>query len=107
MENPPKKFFRLAPGHEVRLRYAYFVTCREVVKNAAGEVDRAALHLRSGHPRRQCAGRPQGAGDHALGLGRATAVPAEVRLYNPAVRQAEPGRGELRAPTSIRSRWKC
>ena len=38
MENPPKKFFRLAPGREVRLRYAYFVTCREVVKDAAGEM---------------------------------------------------------------------
>ncbi len=38
MENPPKKFFRLSPGKEVRLRYAFFVTCREVVKNAAGEV---------------------------------------------------------------------
>ena len=38
MEDPPKKFFRLAPGREVRLRYAYFVTCREVVKNAAGEI---------------------------------------------------------------------
>src|SRR6185312_5078957 len=33
MENPPKKFFRLAPGAEVRLRYAYFVPCREVKKN--------------------------------------------------------------------------
>ena len=38
MENPPKKFFRLSPGSEVRLRYAYFITCREVVKNAAGDV---------------------------------------------------------------------
>ncbi len=38
MENPPKKFFRLSPGTEVRLRYAYFITCREVKKNAAGEV---------------------------------------------------------------------
>jgi glutaminyl-tRNA synthetase len=38
METPPKKFFRLSPGVEVRLRYAYFITCREVVKNAAGEV---------------------------------------------------------------------
>jgi len=33
MENPPKKFFRLAPGREVRLRYAYFVTCQEIVKD--------------------------------------------------------------------------
>ncbi len=38
MEDPPKKFFRLSPGREVRLRYAYFVSCREAVKNAAGEV---------------------------------------------------------------------
>lgn len=35
MENPPKKFFRLGPGREVRLRYAYFITCKEVVKNEA------------------------------------------------------------------------
>ena len=38
MEEPPKKFFRLAPGREVRLRNAYLVTCTEVVKNAAGEI---------------------------------------------------------------------
>ena len=38
MENPVKGFFRLSPGKEVRLRYAYFITCREVVKDAAGEV---------------------------------------------------------------------
>ena len=37
-ENPPKKYFRLAPGREVRLRYAYFLTCRSVVKNSAGDV---------------------------------------------------------------------
>ena len=38
MEDAPKKFFRLAPGREVRLRYAYFITCNEVVKDAAGNV---------------------------------------------------------------------
>ena len=38
MEEPPKKFFRLAPGREVRLRYAYYVTCTEVIKNDAGEI---------------------------------------------------------------------
>jgi glutaminyl-tRNA synthetase len=38
MEDPPKKFFRLAPHREVRLRYGYFITCTEVVKNDAGEV---------------------------------------------------------------------
>jgi len=38
METPPKKFFRLAPGREVRLRGAYFITCREAIKDAAGEI---------------------------------------------------------------------
>jgi glutaminyl-tRNA synthetase len=38
MEDPPKKYFRLGPGREVRLRYSYFITCREVVKNDRGEV---------------------------------------------------------------------
>jgi len=38
MEEPPKKFFRLAPGREVRLRYAYFITCTSVVKNTDGQV---------------------------------------------------------------------
>jgi glutaminyl-tRNA synthetase len=38
MEDPPKKFFRLSPGNEVRLRYAYFICCKEVVKNKKGEI---------------------------------------------------------------------
>jgi glutaminyl-tRNA synthetase len=38
MENPPKKFFRLAPGREVRLRYAYFITCNEVIKDEKGQI---------------------------------------------------------------------
>jgi glutaminyl-tRNA synthetase len=38
MENPPKKFFRLAPGREVRLRYAYFIKCTDVIKDSAGEI---------------------------------------------------------------------
>jgi glutaminyl-tRNA synthetase len=38
MENPPKKFFRLAPGQEVRLKHAYYITCQEVIKNEAGEI---------------------------------------------------------------------
>ncbi len=39
MEDPPKKFFRLGPGREVRLRFAYYITCKEVVKNDAGEIE--------------------------------------------------------------------
>ena len=38
MEDPPRKFFRLAPGREVRLRYAYYITCKEVIKDQNGEV---------------------------------------------------------------------
>ena len=38
MENPPKKFFRLSPGNEVRLRYGYFIKCEQVIKDAAGEI---------------------------------------------------------------------
>ena len=38
MENPPNKFFRMSPGREVRFRYAYFVTCQEVVKDASGKI---------------------------------------------------------------------
>ena len=55
-EDPPKKFFRLSPGREVRLRYAYFITCTDVVKDAARRGRRAALHLRS--RRRAAATRP-------------------------------------------------
>ena len=72
-EDPPKKFFRLAPGREVRLRNAYLITCREVVNDpATGAGRRAALHVRSRDARRRRAGRPQGEGDAALGLGRST-----------------------------------
>jgi glutaminyl-tRNA synthetase len=38
LEDPPKKFFRLAPGKEVRLRYAYLITCRKIIKNSSGEI---------------------------------------------------------------------
>jgi glutaminyl-tRNA synthetase len=83
MEAPPKKFFRLSPGAEVRLRYAYFVRCREAVKNAAGEV----VELR-------CTYDPATRGGNTPPDGRkvkatlhwvaaADAIAAEVRLYNP------------------------
>ena len=48
MEDPPKKFFRLSPGREVRLRYAYFVTCTRGGQGRGRRGRRAALHLRSG-----------------------------------------------------------
>jgi len=39
MEDAPRKFFRLSPGREVRLRFAYYITCKEVIKNEAGEIE--------------------------------------------------------------------
>jgi glutaminyl-tRNA synthetase len=81
MENPPRKFFRLSPGKEVRLRYAYFITCREVVKNAAGEV--AALRC-TYDPATKGGNAPDGRKVQATlhWVSAADAVPAEVRLYN-------------------------
>ena len=103
MENPPKKFFRLSPGTEVRLRYAYFITCREVDEERGRRGGRAALHLRSRDQGRQCARRPQGEGDACIGSRPRIRVPAEVRLYNPALHQArsEPGRLRQRAQSEF------
>jgi glutaminyl-tRNA synthetase len=81
MENPPKKFFRLSPGNEVRLRYAYFITCREVVKNAEGEV----IELRCTYdPATKGGNAPDGRKVKATmhWLSASHSVPAEIRLYN-------------------------
>jgi glutaminyl-tRNA synthetase len=90
MEQPPKKFFRLAPGREVRLRYGYFVTCREVVKNAAGEVVELVC---SYDPQTRGGDAPDGRRPKATlhWLSAKDAVPAEVRLYEHLFSRAEPG----------------
>jgi glutaminyl-tRNA synthetase len=91
MEDPPKKFYRLAPGREVRLRYAYFVTCREVIKDDKG----AVVELR-------CTYDPETRGGNNPPDGRkvkatlhwvsaAHAEPCEVRLYDPLFRVPVPG----------------
>jgi len=83
MEVPEKKFFRLFPGNEVRLRYAYFVTCRAVVKDATGEVVEICCTYdpatRGGETPPD--GRKVKATLHWVSA--ADAVPAEVRLLNP------------------------
>ena len=70
-EDPPKKFFRLSPGKEVRLRCAYFITCTEVVKDDSGEI----VELRCTYDPATRGGdapdRPAREGDAALGVGRA------------------------------------
>jgi glutaminyl-tRNA synthetase len=90
MEDPPKKFFRLAPGREVRLRYAYFVTCREVVKNADGEI----VELRCTYdPATRGGDAPDGrkpkATLHWISADHAT--PAKVRLYDHLFIRPDPG----------------
>jgi glutaminyl-tRNA synthetase len=96
MENPPKKFFRLSPGTEVRLRYAYFITCREVVKNAAGEV----IELRCTYdPATKGGNAPDGRKVKATmhWVSAADSVPAEVRLYNPLFTKPDPSAGDFAA----------
>ncbi|HKN41576.1 MAG TPA: hypothetical protein VJV87_01645 [Sphingomicrobium sp.] len=96
MENPPKKFYRLSPGREVRLRYAYFVTCREVVKNDAGE----AVELRCSYdPATRGGNAPDGRKVQATlhWVSAADAVPAEVRLYNQLFATPEPNAADFAA----------
>jgi glutaminyl-tRNA synthetase len=96
MENPPKKFFRLSPGAEVRLRYAYFVTCREVVKNAAGEV----TELRCVYdPATKGGNAPDGRKVKATlhWVSAQDSVPAEMRLYNPLFHRPDPNAGDFAA----------
>ncbi|MCB9769358.1 MAG: glutamine--tRNA ligase/YqeY domain fusion protein [Candidatus Omnitrophica bacterium] len=82
MEDPPKKFFRLAPGQEVRLRYAYFLTCNEVIKNeATGEVEELRCTI---DPASRGGNSPDGrkvkGTIHWVAAGQA--IEAEVRLYD-------------------------
>jgi len=93
MEDPPKKFFRLAPGREVRLRYAYFVTCREVVKDASGEI----VELRCTYdPETKGGNAPDGRKVKATihWVSAADSVKAEVRVYNPLFAKPDPKAGE-------------
>jgi len=80
MEEPPKKFFRMAPGREVRLRYGYFITCKDVVKNDKGEV----VELRCTYdPETRGGNAPDGRKVKATihWVSAQHAVPAEVRVY--------------------------
>jgi len=81
MENPPKKFFRLSPGNEVRLRYAYFIRCREAIKDAAGDI----VELRCTYdPATRGGNAPDGRKVKATmhWLPAQQSRPAEIRLYN-------------------------
>jgi glutaminyl-tRNA synthetase len=92
MEDPPKKFYRLSPGKEVRLRYAYLITCREVVKDASGEV----VELRCTYdPATRGGNAPDGRKVQATlhWVSARESVPAEIRQYNPLFLSPNPGAG--------------
>ena len=92
MEDPPKKFFRLAPGREVRLRYAYFITCREVVKNDAGEI----VELRCTYdPATRGGDAPDGRKVQGTihWVSAARALDCELRLYDRLFKVADPEAG--------------
>jgi glutaminyl-tRNA synthetase len=89
MEDPPRKFFRLGPGREVRLRYAYFITCNEVVKDDAGNV----VELRCTYdPATRGGDSPDGRKPKGTihWVSAAHARPAEVRLYDHLFTIADP-----------------
>jgi glutaminyl-tRNA synthetase len=81
MEDPPKKFYRLAPGREVRLRYAYFITCVDVVKDDAGDVTEIRCTY---DPETRGGDAPDGRKVKATlhWVSASQALQAEVRLYD-------------------------
>jgi glutaminyl-tRNA synthetase len=112
LEDPPKKFFRLAPGREVRLRYAYFITCREVVKNQAGEI----VELRCSYdPETRGGDAPDGRKVKGTlhWVSAEHSVPSEVRLYQTLIREEEPELGaedgfeDLLNPDSLETLGDC
>ena len=89
MEVPAKKFYRLSPGMEVRLRYAYFITCKEVIKDAKGEV----VELRCTYdPASRGGNSPDGRKVKATlhWVSEVDAVTAEVRIYNQLFTRPDP-----------------
>jgi glutaminyl-tRNA synthetase len=89
MEDPPKKFYRLSPGREVRLRFGYLITCQEVVKNDAGEV----VELRCTYdPATRSGSAPDGRKVQGTihWVSATHAVSCEVRLYDRLFTQPDP-----------------
>jgi glutaminyl-tRNA synthetase len=100
MDDPPKKFFRLAPGREVRLRNAYLVTCTGVIKNASGEI----VELRGTYdPATRGGDAPDGRKVKATlhWVSAAHAVDAEVRLYDRLFTTDDPEGDAAKAGTDL------
>ena len=89
MEDPPKKFFRLSPGREVRLRYAYFITCEEVIKDSEGNI--TELHCKY-DPETKGGNAPDGRKVKATlhWVSASNAIDAEIRKYDRLFHKPEP-----------------
>ena len=89
MEHPPAKFFRLAPGREVRLRYAYYITCSRVIKDNSGRVTELRCHY---DPDSRGGGTADGRKVKGTlhWVSARHALDAEIRLYNPLFSVADP-----------------
>jgi glutaminyl-tRNA synthetase len=91
MEVPAKKFFRLSPGTEVRLRYAYILKCERIVKSDSGEIVELRATIDADSLRGATAARRVKGTIHWVSA--AHAVDAEVRLYDRLFRSEDPGEG--------------
>ncbi|MBC7238118.1 MAG: glutamine--tRNA ligase, partial [Chloroflexi bacterium] len=109
-EDPPRRFYRLAPGREVRLRYAYFITCTGVVKNERGEV--VELHC-TYDPATRGGDAPDGRKVRGTlhWVSAAHALPVTVRLYDRLFKDPDPASAEniMEAlnPNSLEVRSEC
>ncbi len=93
MENPPKKFFRLAPGAEIRLKHAYYITCKEVIKDAQGNVIELRCEL---DPESRGGSTPDGRRVKGTlhWVSASEGIKAEVRLYDHLFKQENPDKVE-------------
>ena len=105
-EDPPKQYYRLSPGREVRLRYAYFVTCTGVVKDAAGNV--VEIHC-TYDPATRGGNAPDGRKVKSTihWVSAAHAVDAEVRLYETLFTHEDPGENDELNPNSLEVLANC
>jgi glutaminyl-tRNA synthetase len=105
-ENPPKQFFRLSPGREVRLRYAYFITCKEVIKDGSGNI----VELRCTYdPATRGGDSPDGRSPKATmhWVSAAHSAPAEVRLYDRLFNEERPDNDTPINPNSLEVLSSC
>jgi glutaminyl-tRNA synthetase len=106
-ENPPKQFYRLAPGREVRLRYAYFITCKDVVKDSSGNI----IELRCTYdPQTRGGDAPPGKPSPKATLHWVSAneaMPVEVRLYDRLFNEERPDNDSPINPSSLEVLTRC